>query len=88
MYGVTVWIEEKSGNALIWCDDHGQLANFVAAECTPGPTDFSVGDLVKFVEGYKGKVRSAYDLVVANPGQYTNLKNDMLHHVRSQSMQK
>jgi len=32
MYGVIIWIEEKSGNALIWCDDHGQLAYFVAAE--------------------------------------------------------
>jgi len=87
MYGVIIWIEEKSGNALIWCDDHGQLAYFVAAECTLGPTDFSVGDLVKFVEGYKGRVRRAYDVVVANPAQYTTLKNDMLHHARSKSDQ-
>ena len=73
-YDVIIWIEEKSGNALIWCDDHGQLAYFVAAECTSGPKDFSVGDLVKFVEGYQGKVRRAYDVVVANPAQYTSLK--------------
>ena len=50
-------------------------------------TDFSVGDLVKFVERYKGSVRRAYDVVVANPAQYTTLKNDMLHHARSKSDQ-
>ena len=46
MYGVVVWSDLRKGKAVIWCEDHGDLAFYRGSETTPGR--FDAGDLVKF----------------------------------------
>lgn len=47
MLGVVLWSDLKSGKAVIWCEDHGDLA-FMHEQRQDGMLSLDPGDLVKF----------------------------------------
>ena len=47
MFGVVLWSDRESGKAVIWCEDHGDLAFYKETE--PGTEILlGAGDLVEF----------------------------------------
>lgn len=49
MIGVILWSDPKSEKAVIWCEDHGDLAFLSGDDCLALPdTFFEVGDTVEF----------------------------------------
>lgn len=49
MYGVVLWSDRDQNRAVIWCEDHGDLAFYRGDEtCTLGGADIDPGDLVQF----------------------------------------
>lgn len=63
MYGVVLWCDHVDGKAVIWCDDHGDLAYFNSAfDGRPLPAAqaaMQAGDLVQFDLLQDGTVRRA-----------------------------
>lgn len=49
MLGVVLWSDRTAGSAVIWCEDHGDLAYFGSSSHPVGsPVDFGEGDLIQF----------------------------------------
>lgn len=49
MLGVVLWSDAGDNKAVIWCEDHGDLAYFNGALDDPAALmDFDAGDLVRF----------------------------------------
>ncbi len=49
MIGVILWSDPAAEKAVIWCEDHGDLAFLSRAECKVLPDAFfDVGDMVEF----------------------------------------
>ena len=49
MLGVVLWSDNSENKAVIWCEDHGDLAFFNGgAEVAPDRADLDAGDLVQF----------------------------------------
>ncbi|PIE12713.1 MAG: hypothetical protein CSA70_08400 [Rhodobacterales bacterium] len=49
MYGVVIWSDFNDGKAVIWCEDHGDLAYFnVPSESVFSGPALDPGDLVYF----------------------------------------
>lgn len=49
MYGVVLWADARDSKAVIWCEDHGNLAYY--SDPQPGPASlpsFDAGDLIQF----------------------------------------
>lgn len=63
MYGVVLWCDHVDGKAVIWCDDHGDLAYFNSAfdgQPVSGlQATMQAGDLVQFDLLQDGRVRRA-----------------------------
>lgn len=54
MFGVVLWSDDAESKAIIWCEDHGDLAYYDAHQATDrGRVTLEAGDLVQFdvVEG-------------------------------------
>ncbi len=61
MYGVVVWSDRKDRKAVIWCEDHGDLAYYRGPgddQLRPEP-DLNVGDFVQFRVKDAGNIRLA-----------------------------
>ena len=57
MYGVVLWTDQRQNRAVIWCEDHGDLAFYRGAEgCDAAMT---AGDLVEFDLRDGGDIRLA-----------------------------
>lgn len=49
MFGVVLWADESDRKAVIWCEDHGNLAYYSAPEQTlHGGESLDAGDLIQF----------------------------------------
>lgn len=49
MYGVVLWADEGDSKAVIWCEDHGNLAFYNAGENSAvDGLNLDAGDLIKF----------------------------------------
>ena len=49
MYGVVLWKDRTDNKAVIWCEDHGELAYFNGETCgVETASVFDTGDLVQF----------------------------------------
>ena len=47
MYGVVLWSDKQDRNALIWCEDHGDLAYFRQDDALDSVT-LDAGDWIQF----------------------------------------
>ena len=57
MYGVVLWTDQRQNRAVIWCEDHGDLAFYRGAE--GGDAAMAAGDLVEFDLHDTGDMRLA-----------------------------
>ena len=49
MYGVVLWADKAVNKAVIWCEDHGNLAFYNATEATlHDDVAIDAGDLIQF----------------------------------------
>ena len=74
MIGVVLWSDPREGKAVIWCEDHGELAFYRGVE-SPGddPQIFGAGDLIEFEVVTGPKLRYAYNPEVIEGGLYRDL---------------
>ncbi|MFX0541036.1 hypothetical protein ACEWPM_004790 [Roseovarius sp. S4756] len=57
MYGVVLWTDQRQNRAVIWCEDHGDLAFYRGA--AGGDAAMTAGDLVEFDVQDTGDMRLA-----------------------------
>lgn len=63
MYGVVLWADECDSKAVIWCEDHGNLAYYSAAEQNLHQgVALDAGDLIQFDLKEDRDVRRARNL--------------------------
>lgn len=78
MYGVVLWSDQIKNRAVIWCEDHGDLAFFngdgVAAL---DAVEFDPGDLVQFDIKQDCKVRLARNPRLVASDEYPTLARDL-----------
>ena len=74
MLGVVLWSDPREGKAVIWCEDHGELAFYrrVDEGHSTGP-EFDPGDLVQFDVETVRHLRFALNPQVVKGGLYRDL---------------
>ncbi|MFU1476721.1 hypothetical protein ACM25N_03040 [Roseovarius sp. C7] len=48
MMGVVLWSDVKDNRAVVWCDDHGDLAFYKPRKSSVNAATFQPGDLIEF----------------------------------------
>jgi hypothetical protein len=83
MYGVIIWSDQALGRAVIWCEDHGDLA-FYGGEADSSIADSSIkvnpmepGDLVFFELREDNKLRLALNPRLVAADEYPTLTHDL-----------
>jgi len=64
MYGVVLWRAPQGRKAVIWCEDHGELALYEGDAATPS---FEADDAVSFDLDQGRRMRVAFNLKVIEP---------------------
>jgi hypothetical protein len=78
MYGVVLWSDSKCSRAVIWCEDHRNLAFFRDdAEGAGSRAGFTPGDLVAFDLREENELRLAVDPYVVAPHEFPSLAMDL-----------
>jgi len=80
MYGVVLWNDHDQGRAVIWCEDHGNLAFFngeTDAQTAHLPDGLEPGDLVQFDMNESKRMRLAHNLTLVAPDEYPSLADDL-----------
>ena len=79
MYGVVLWSDKQKDRAVIWCEDHRNLAFFKNEANEEGRgTSFEPGDLVKFDLREIDDLRLAVDPCLVAPGEYPSLARELM----------
>ena len=73
MFGVILWSDPDREKAVIWCEDHGQLAFYNDHSAATLPYAYEVGDLVEFNVEELDDLRYASDLRLESQQQYPTL---------------
>ena len=78
MIGVVLWSDPREGKAVIWCEDHGELAFYRRGD---GPACVSIGidagDLVSFDVETVRDLRFAHNPQVVECGFYRELPDTL-----------
>lgn len=78
MYGVVLWSDEVQNRAVIWCEDHGDLAYFEAGQDWHGAVPgMSPGDLVTFDLSVERLMRVARNPRLVATEEYPTLASDL-----------
>jgi hypothetical protein len=72
MFGVVLWSDEQEQKAVIWCEDHGDLAFYRNADDT-SPCDLDAGDWVHFDMTMERSQRLAHNPKLIHEGVYPDL---------------
>ncbi len=60
MFGVILWVDQSTEAAVIWCEDHGELALYKSSDVEiDQPQKLAAGDLVRFELKQQRKLRFA-----------------------------
>lgn len=74
MYGVVLWADECDRKAVIWCEDHGNLAYYSAAEHSAHQgVALDAGDLIQFELREEHDYRRARNLQHVDTGYAPSL---------------
>ncbi len=69
MYGVVLWSDPDARKAVIWCEDHGDLAFYSGGSDLPlGEVSLDAGDLVEFDVTTERALRYAHNPHVVSEG--------------------
>jgi hypothetical protein len=78
MYGVVLWSDHGQDRAVIWCEDHGDLAYYDGEMAgRPAEAGFEPGDLVRFDVRQGRRMRIASNPRVIVSDQYPSLAGDL-----------
>lgn len=77
MYGVVLWSDQVDGKAVIWCEDHGDLAYFNGALDGAQMPDIGAGDLVQFDLRQEARVRRACNPRLVGNQHYAGLADGL-----------
>ena len=78
MFGVVLWSDRQKNRAVIWCEDHGDLA-FYKGDCgeTLDSVDIEPGDLVQFTVRAERNMRLASQPRLVASDEYPTLARDL-----------
>lgn len=78
MFGVVLWSDRQKNRAVIWCEDHGDLA-FFKGDCgeTLDSVDMEPGDLVQFSVRSERNMRFASHPRLVASDEYPTLAKDL-----------
>ena len=77
MFGVILWSDPNKEKAVIWCEDHGQLAFYNDHSEAVLPYAYDVGDMVQFNVTQTDGLRYATQLALVSVQEYPNLVNTL-----------
>lgn len=78
MYGVVLWSDGEKNRAVIWCEDHGNLAFFKGDHADePGIAGIDPGDLVQFELTEERQMRLASNPRLVAADEYPTLAQDL-----------
>lgn len=72
MFGVVLWCDEEDNKAVIWCEDHGDLA-FYRNNSDACEIEMDAGDWVQFDMHLDQNQRLAYNPRLVSEGVYPDL---------------
>ena len=72
MFGVVLWSDEQDQNAVIWCEDHGDLA-FYRNDTNINEVEMDAGDWVQFDMKMDQNQRKAHNPRLVSEGVYPDL---------------
>ena len=79
MLGVVLWSDRKRDRAVVWCEDHQNLAFF---KCDPSfagcDRGFEAGDLIEFELRVEDDLRLVVDPSLVAPQQYSALVRELM----------
>lgn len=78
MFGVVLWSDSSDQKAVIWCEDHGDLAFYRQTSSQKGPS-LDVGDWVQFDLVTKRNQRMATNPKLVKHGICPDLPDVLLH---------
>ncbi|MEM8730966.1 MAG: hypothetical protein AAGF79_13720 [Pseudomonadota bacterium] len=76
MFGVVLWSDQKDKKAVIWCEDHGDLAFCSQSVDTKGDM-LDTGDLIQFDVTLDRHMRLAQNLRKVSEGAYEGLADTL-----------
>lgn len=76
MFGVVLWSDKDDQKAVIWCEDHGDLAFFRQSEgdCS---VKFDAGDWVQFDVSIQQHMRFAHNPRLVSEGVYADIAGSL-----------
>ncbi|MHA7851379.1 hypothetical protein [Roseovarius sp.] len=77
MYGVVLWKDIEGSRAVIWCEDHGDLAFLSAEEGMHSGADLDAGDLIHFDVMWDGALRRANNAKLVASHAFPTLPKDL-----------
>src|SRR6056297_2733683 len=78
MYGVVLWKDIEGSRAVIWCEDHGDLAFLSAEEGMHSGADLDAGDLIHFDVMWDGALRRANNAKLVASHAFPTLTKDLV----------
>ena len=79
MYGVILWSDPNVRKAVIWCEDHGELAYYEAPDhaFASAETFFDPGDYVQFDFSVDNNLRRASNPTTIQAGSFPNVAHTL-----------
>lgn len=77
MLGVVIWSNPQERKAVIWCEDHGDLAYFNDESSVFGDIDLDAGDLVDFEMTTERDLRRAHNPRLVSEHAYQGLDDQL-----------
>lgn len=78
MFGVVLWADARDRKAVIWCEDHGNLAYYTESEQSVHEgIDLDAGDLIQFELKEERDVRRARNLRRVDAGFAPTIVHDL-----------
>ena len=78
MIGVVLWSDPLKGQAVFWCEDHGDLAYFSAgADLSSAQNAFAAGDMVQFEVTDRREYREAVNASLVRENVCRNLQKSL-----------
>jgi len=79
MFGVVLWSDIEDRKAVIWCEDHGDLAFYSKTEeACLSEVALDAGDLVQFDLSVDRHLRFAHNPRLVSEGVYPNLADSLV----------
>jgi hypothetical protein len=79
MLGVVLWSDAEDQKAVIWCEDHGDLAFYSTTETAlSSDVGFDAGDLVQFDVTMDRHLRYAHNPRLVSEGVYPSLADTLV----------